>query len=140
VFCREHAVQLHRDRQKFEDAGVRLVLIGQGTPKLAADFRKRFKIDLPVLTDDRRVSYKAGGMKKATVGELLGPSVVVKGIARAAKSGLVQGKTQGHPAQLGGVLVVKPDGTIPYQHLAKDASDTPPNEEVLAAAREAAAG
>jgi peroxiredoxin len=140
VFCREHAVQLNRDREKFEDAGVRLVLIGQGTPRLAADFRRRFKIALPVITDDSRVSYKNAGMKKATAGELIGPSVVAKGIVRAARSGLVQGKTQGHPAQLGGVLVVKPDGSIPYQHLAKDASDTPPNKEVLAAAREAASG
>jgi peroxiredoxin len=140
VFCREHAVQLHRDRQKFEDAGVRLVLIGQGTPKLAANFRERFEIDLPVLTDDRRISYKSAGMKKATTRELMGPSVVLKGIARGAKSGIVQGRVQGHPAQLGGVLVVKPDGTVPYQHLAEDASDTPSNDEVLAAAREAAKG
>jgi hypothetical protein len=52
---------------------------------------------------------------------------------------VVQGRIVGHAAQLGGVLIVAPDGTIPYAHLAQDASDTPPNDEVLAAARSAAA-
>ena len=50
----------------------------------------------------------------------------------------MQGRIVGHAAQLGGVLIVKPDGSIPYAHLSEDASDNPPNDEVLAAARAAA--
>jgi hypothetical protein len=41
----------------------------------------------------------------------------------------------GHPAQLGGVLVVAPGDDILYVHLAEDASDNPPNTEVLAAVK-----
>ena len=139
MFCREHAVQLHRDRDKFEAAGARLAVIGQGTPENARHFKKHDKVDIPLLVDGKRESYKAAGAKKATFSELLGPEVVAKGVTRGAKQGLVQGRTVGHPAQLGGVLVIAQDGTVTWSHLAEDASDNPPNEAVLEAARKAAA-
>ena len=93
-----------------------------------------------MLVDTRRQAYKAAGTKIATFSELLGPRVVAKGVRRAAASGVHQGRTVGHPAQLGGVLLVMPDGSIPYSHLSDDASDNPPNEEVLAAVRRATQG
>ena len=43
------------------------------------------------------------------------------------------------PAQLGGVLVIRPGDEIVYAHLSEDVSDIPPNSEVLAAARAAGA-
>jgi prostamide/prostaglandin F2alpha synthase len=132
-------VQLHRDREKFEAAGARLVVIGQGTPEQAAHFRESLKLDFPIYVDRRREAYEAAGAKVATFDELLGPRVVAKGAAAVAKLGVHQGKTVGHPAQLGGVLVVLPGDDIVYCHLAGDASDNPPNSEVLAAVKAAAA-
>jgi peroxiredoxin len=132
-------VQLHRDREKFESAGARLVVIGQGTPAQAAHFRDAHKLDIPIYVDEHRESYEAAGTKIATFDELLGPRVVAKGAAVAARLGVVQGRTVGHPAQLGGVLVVLPGDEIAYAHLADDASDNPPNDEVLAAVAAVAA-
>jgi peroxiredoxin len=131
-------VQLHRDRSKFDAAGVRLAVIGQGTPAHAAHFRDSMDIDIPLYVDERRDTYKAAGTKVATFTELLGPQVVARGVATSRRDHLIQGKTDGHPAQLGGVLIVKPGGEIAYIHLADDASDNPPNKEVLQAASEAA--
>jgi hypothetical protein len=131
-------VQLHRDREQFEAAGVRLALIGQGRPENARHFRESFDLDLPMYVSGDRAAYRAAGTKVGTLGELLGPKSVMKGIRRAASDGVVQGRIVGHAAQLGGVLIVRPDGSIPYAHLADNASDNPPNDEVLAAARAAA--
>ncbi len=131
-------MQLHRDRDKFAAAGVRLAVIGQGTPAHAADFRKSQKVDLPLLVDPDRRTYEAVGAKKATLSELVGPRVALKAARRVVSAGVRQGRTIGDPAQLGGVLVVAPDGSVPYAHLARDAGDNPPNQEVLEAA--AAAG
>jgi peroxiredoxin len=130
-------VQLHRDREKFEKAGVRLTVVGQGRPEQATHFRESHELELEMLVDPRREAYRAAGTKVATFNELLGPRVVAKGLRRARASGVHQGRTVGHPAQLGGVLLVLPDGSIPYTHLSDDASDNPPNEEVLAAVRRA---
>jgi peroxiredoxin len=128
-------MQLHRDREKFEEAGARLVLIGQGTPEEGAHFLKEQRVDLPLLVDKSRESYRRAGTKTATFSELLGPVVVAKGILSSIRNRKPQGRTVGHPAQLGGVLVITPDGSIPYAHLSDDASDNPPNEEVLKAVR-----
>ncbi|MBV8982383.1 MAG: hypothetical protein JO086_15890, partial [Acidimicrobiia bacterium] len=81
----------------------------------------------------------AAGAKIATINELVGPTVVAKGVATSRKTGLTQGRTIGHPAQLGGVLVVAQDGSIPWSHMADNASDNATPEDI-AAALEAAAG
>jgi peroxiredoxin len=128
-------VQLHRARDEIEQAGVRLVLIGQATPRHAAHFRSRQGIELPVLADEKRASYTAAGAKIATFGELLGPRVVAKGILTSARTGAVQGRTIGHPAQLGGTMLIRQDGSIAWTHMAEDASDNAGADEILTAAR-----
>ena len=134
-------MQLHRDREKFAAEGAALVVIGQGTPRHAQHFREQFELEgLEVLVDPDREAYKLAGTKVGTMSELLGPRSVMSGIKRAATSRMVQGPTQGHPAQLGGVLVVAPGGAVAWSHLADNAADNPPNEEVLAAVKEARAG
>jgi prostamide/prostaglandin F2alpha synthase len=134
-------VQLHRDRDRFRDAGVELVVIGQGRPEQADAFRRSQGVEgLELLVDPTREAYKAAGTKIATLNELLGPRVVLKGIRRSAASRVHQGRTVGHPAQLGGVLLVMPDGSVPYAHLAEDAGDNPPNHELLSAVEQAVSG
>jgi hypothetical protein len=49
-------VQLHRERDRFVQAGVGLALIGQATPPHAAHVRRTQGIDLPVLADAERLS------------------------------------------------------------------------------------
>jgi hypothetical protein len=127
-------VQLHRARQQFEAAGANLVLIGQATSRQAAHFRRRMNIDLPVLADEVRSSYIAAGAKVATVGELFGPKVLAKG-ALSALRGQPQGRPVGHPAQLGGAIIVAPDGRVVWSHMSEDASDNAPPEEILEALR-----
>jgi peroxiredoxin len=132
-------VQLHRARSDFEAAGVPLVLIGQATPRHAAHFRRRQGVDLPVLADEKRESYRAAGAKVATAGELLGRKSVSRGLMKTAGSGgkVRQGKVIGHAAQLGGAMVIAPDGRVTWSHMSEDASDNATPDEILAAARQA---
>ncbi len=132
-------MQLHRAREEFEAAGVPLVLIGQATPRHAAHFRRRQGIELPVLADERRESYRAAGAKVATAGELLGPRSVSAGLRKtfASRGKVHQGRIIGHPAQLGGAMVIAPGGEVTWSHMAEDASDNASPEEILAAARQA---
>ena len=132
MHCRDHAVQLHRAKNDLE-AGGEVVLIGQATPRHAAHFRRRLELDWPVLADKDRGSYRAAGAKVATMGELFGPEVVAKGVVAAQRSGQVQGRTIGHAAQLGGVLVVRPDGTVAWSHMSDNAADNASPEDIAAA-------
>ena len=142
VFCRDMAVKLHKLRHDFEAAGVRLVLIGHGTPQIAASFRRMQGIELPVLVDPDRRIYDVAGAKMATLPEIIGPRQIWAGLKatigsrlRLGSIAVHQGRIIGNAAQLGGVLVVAPDGSVRYSHLSDDASDNPPAREVLAAAR-----
>jgi AhpC/TSA antioxidant enzyme len=121
-------------RDRFEAAGANLVLIGQLTPRHAAHFRRRQNIDLPVLADEDRRSYKAAGAKVGSMGDLLGPKVVAKGALTTLRTGKLQGRTLGHPAQLGGAMVIAPPNEIVFSRMAKDASDNASPEEILASA------
>ncbi len=126
---------MDRARSKFEAAGVKLVLIGQASPRHAAQFRRRQDLSLPVLADEDRVSYKAVRAKVGGVGELLGPKVALKGLATIARTGQIQGRPVGNVAQLGGAVVIAPGGRVLLEHLAGDASDNVSPEALLAAAR-----
>ncbi len=132
-------MQLHRARSEFEQAGARLVLIGQATPRQAAHFRRRQGIQLPVLADEDRVSYRAAGAKVGGVGDLLNPKVVVKGALTGLREKTIQGRTVGSPNQLGGTLVIAPDGRITWSHMSKDAGDNATPEEILDAVSRAVA-
>ena len=128
-------MQLHRAREKFEAAGAKLVLIGQATPRHAAHFRRRQKIEVPVLADEHRQTYKLIGAKKGTWGDLLGPKVVARGAITSMRNGVVQGRTVGSPTQLGGAMVITPAGEVAFKQLATDASDNATPEQLLQAVR-----
>ena len=127
-------MQLHRARERFEQAGLRLVLIGQATPRQAAHFRKKLDIDLPVLADESRATYKAAGWRKGNAGQLLGPKSVLSGVKHTARSGVMQGKVIGDAAQLGGAVIVQTDGTVSFSRGQEHAGDTIEVEDLLAAA------
>ena len=124
---------MDRARKDFDAAGVNLVLIGQLTPRHAAHFRRRQGIGLTVLADEQRASYEAAGAKIATMGELLGPRVAAKGLVTSLRTGRMQGRTIGHPAQLGGAMVIGSDGRVIWSHMSEDAGDNASPEEILGA-------
>jgi hypothetical protein len=132
-------MQLHRARGEFEETGAALVLIGQATPRHAAQFRRRQGIQLPVLADEERVSYKAAGAKVAGITDLFGPKVIAKGALTGVREKTIQGRTIGDTAQLGGAIVVRPDGEITWSHMSNDAGDNASPEEILEAVRAAVA-
>lgn len=126
---------MDRARSEFEAAGARLVLIGQATPRHAAHFRRTQDIHVPVLADEQRQSYKAAGTKMAGASQLVGPKVVAKGALATMRTRKLQTRPIGNTAQLGGVLLVTPEGEIAWSHLAEDASDNASAQEILDAVR-----
>jgi AhpC/TSA antioxidant enzyme len=135
VHCRDHAVQLHRAREEFERAGLGLTLIGQASPRQAAAFRRRTKIDLRVLADEERRTYRLAGLKRGSLSQLLGPRSVLAGVKHSARSGVVQGRIVGDAAQLGGAMVVGPGDEVLFEHRSRNAGDTIEPAELLEAVR-----
>lgn len=128
-------MQLHRAHERFREAGVDLVLIGQASPRQATAFRRKVGIDtLPVLADDDRQTYRIAGWRKAGLGQLLGPRSVVSGLKHSRRSGVVQGRIVGDASQLGGAMIIRPGGDVVLHRASENAGDTIEPDELLAAA------
>src|SRR5574341_2508511 len=131
MFCREQAVQLHRELPTIHGRGAELVFVGNGNRHFAQGFKDEYGIQTPLFVDTKRDAYKALGMRRG-LGSTLNPQAA-KNAVRALGSGFRQGSVQGDAWQMGGVLVVLPGGAVAYEYLSEAAGDHPPVAEVLAA-------
>lgn len=84
-----------------------------------------------LVTDPSRATYAALGARRDLRG-VLDPRMLAAGW-RSVREGHAQGALQGDAMQLGGVMVVRPDGAAPFVHLERFAGDAPDVEDVLAA-------
>ena len=135
MHCRDHAVQLHRARERFAQAGVGLVLIGQASPRQASAFRRKLDLDgTTVLAHEDRRTYRLAGFRRANVAQLLGPRSAISGVKHGLRSGVVQGRVIGDAAQLGGAMLVRPGGEVALHQASEHAGDTIGAGELLDAA------
>lgn len=133
MFCREQAVQVHRERERIRSAGAELAFIGNGTPAFARAFAEDYRLEVPLYVDPSRKTYRALGMARPGLLSLLSPRILAAA-ARALRGGFLQGATRGDALQLGGVLVVARDGRVAFRHVARDAGDHPPVPVIVSAA------
>ncbi len=111
--------------------GAELVIIGNGRPEHAADFRDAEHVECPLLTDPERNAYTAAKLKRSVM-RSIGPRVVGHAI-RAWRAGKRQTAVRGDPWQQGGVFVIRPDNTVPFAYVSEEGGDHPDPADVLAA-------
>ena len=73
-----------------------------------------------------------GGLP-ATLDELIGPLVVGRAVVRMARERVLIGHNTADEAQLGGSIVVTPNGRVAFAHISRDASDVARPGDLLAA-------
>ena len=122
-----------RDRaEDFAAADVEVTAIGMGRPEMAAHFRESQEVPFRLLVDHDRETYKALGIRRANLMQVVGPSVWLR-----FGKGLLTGKgvapAKQDPLQLGGTIVVDAGGTILYQHRSDNSSDNAPIDDLLGA-------
>ncbi len=131
-FCREQIAHLRLIVDDVRRAGVDIVLIGNGTPLMAEAFVEETGLELPLYTNPGREVYQALGAKRPSMLALLDPRVWWNG-ARSILRGYVPRRVQGDLAQLGGVFLVLPDGSMPFAFRSERGGDYPPNASILQA-------
>ncbi len=121
-----------RDRQpEIRSLGAELAIVGNGAPNFAKAFREDFDLDGPLLVDPELRAYRAAGLRRGRV-EILSPRVGLNAV-RAISKGFMQTGVQGDPWQLGGVFVIRPDGSLTFRHESAEAGDHPLPTEIVAA-------
>jgi peroxiredoxin len=131
-FCHEQISELTPYFGELQRANIAIAIIGSGSPYFAAGFRDRLALDVPVFSDEARNSYRAGGFKRSVM-RLLHPMAGVR-FVESLWRGHHPSKPQGDLIQLGGVVVICADGSVPYHQISEHPGDLPSAGEVVAAA------
>jgi len=119
-----------------ETAGARLVVVTPQSADRAATWREEVSLgEALVIADPERTLYKALGARRPKPLWVLRPRVAAVGM-RAVLAGDRPGVTKGDDTlQLGADVVVDRDGQIAFLHLASDAADRTPPDELIAVLR-----
>lgn len=112
--------------------GVDLVFVGNGAPRYARAFAEEQHLHVPLYTDPELHAYRALSFKHG-LGRTLGTVRTFGHAFRALSKGYRQGATQGEPFQQGGVVVVTPQGDVPYLFASEEAGDHPDADAILEA-------
>ena len=112
-------------------------MVGHSSLRYAKAFVDETKIELPVYVDEKRVVYKALEFKRPLLA-FLTPKVF-KRAAEARKEGFTQPGVHGDAFQLGGVVLLMPDGSMPYKYSSQFPGDHPKIEDLKAEVEKALA-
>ncbi len=133
IFCRKHAVEIWSKREQYEKGGAKIYFVGNGARFMIKSFKEDLGIqDAPVYTDPSLVSFRASGFKRGFLAAL-GPRAVanaIKAVAEGHAQGGMYQKDQGDLWQLGGILVVKPEGKVGYHFISSAAGDYSPENDI----------
>jgi hypothetical protein len=97
-------------------------VIGLGGAARAAAFRDEMGITFPLLVDEKRLAYRAAGLRAGSLFELFRPFHVAAR-RRAAKAGYRQTGLGRNPFQLGGTFVFGPGDRDWLRHVAATYGD-----------------
>ncbi|MHB8575268.1 MAG: AhpC/TSA family protein [Dehalococcoidia bacterium] len=112
-----------RDEAGGQD-GVGVAIVTMGKPPDAADFCRRAKVPFVCLSDPARTSYRAFGLRRGSLSDVMGPAVLLPSLRAAAKGHFV-GRPVDDVYQLGGLFVIGADGRIGYARYPRNSGDNP---------------
>jgi peroxiredoxin len=136
-FCQAHVAQLRQDQLRFDHAGARVALIGQGSTEQARAFSGRHLVPFPLLLDPHRLAFRAYGLTRASLRQVFAPSVGVSFLARQLDPETRQRGLQGGSfMQTPGTFVIDGDGIVRFTHRSRTIAEAPSNETLLSVIRE----
>jgi len=124
--------QLRDNRDRLENAGGRILLVGMGSEKESAAFKQKFDVPFPLVVDPKKKLYHAFDLKRMSALGLLSPGLARKGLGAMVR-GHGMGIPQGDVQQLPGVFIVDRQGQVVFSHYAADPSDHPDVDTLLEA-------
>ena len=126
IFCRQRIAELVAQAGARPTLDLSILVVGNGTSIMAADFVETHEIEVPVFTDPSRKIYQELGMKRMFG---INWKSVKQGIS-AYKEGHRQTAIQGDVWQQGGIAVFNAEGQITYVFADEEAGSAIPWDAV----------
>lgn len=117
-------LELHKD--DLQAAGLKLLAVGLGEPKHAERYCGKLAPSLTCFAATSNDPYMAWGLRRGTVGEMLGTGFQLMGATfKAMRNGQTQGESTGDVQMLPGTFIVDQAGIIRYAYYSAYAGDDP---------------
>jgi hypothetical protein len=133
ITCRAHAAQVWSERDKYEQNGAKIVFIGNGSAQYIKFFKEDLNIlDATIYTDPNLRTFQAIGFRRGFFISM-GPKALISGFkaSKGVKQGESFNRKSGDLWQLGGVLVVRTNGTVAYHYISQILGDYPPQNDII---------
>ncbi len=131
--CKEILSQLVEAKKQIEQAGLTIAAVTQGSPAQTLEFGQRQAPGILCLSDSERRAYRAYGLERGNVWQVLLSPRVVAGTARAKKHGhTAELPPSGQDAmQMSGTFIIGTDGRIRLPYYYDNIADHPAIELIL---------
>ena len=123
TFCRETVFGLAQNLKKLANLNYKPILVHMGPKEDSSFYRESFRLgDLEIVSDPKKVFYKAFGARRGNLLEVLSPKVIWRGVASGALKKHGIGSAKDDVFQLGGIYSVE-NGEAYVIHRPKNAAD-----------------
>lgn len=125
VFNRQLLADLAANRERLMQVGILPVIIHMATDRQADMLLAPHGLtDLPRFSDSARQLYKAFGLRRATMRELLSPASLLRGVETCIRQRAMFAVPQGDPLQLPGYVLLE-HGRITHEFIASQPWEKP---------------
>lgn len=126
-----------REREdEFQALGVRIKIVTFDGDTLAKSYVRQMKLTWPLLEDPNRELYRAYGMTRGSWWQIYSPASILDYL-RLIFSGRLPGRPGKDWRQLGGDVLIDPEGIVRLHHLSQTPHDRPSIAAILAAVKKA---
>ena len=119
IFCRTRLAGLDEHIAAFEDVGIKVMVVGNGTVPMAEAFVEETGLNVPLFTDPTGQVYANAGMRRHFG---IGPKAMTRAVGAFVR-GHRQGRISGDVWQQGGYVVLGQDGQVKIHHADTGAGD-----------------
>lgn len=108
TFCRETLADIASRKEFLSEKGVQPVFVhmSEEAPETESLFARYEVEEIPRISDPERRLYRAFGLERGTVGQVMGLRAILRGAVTALFKGYGFGKVQGDPFQMPGVFLI----------------------------------
>jgi peroxiredoxin len=130
TFCREALADIQHDRDRIEAGGVRIALVHMTSDREAETFFGEYGLDdLSRFSDPDRSLYRAFGLSRGRVSQILGLKTWWRGFVAGFVKGHGLGRLRGDGRQMPGVFLVQ-NGNVIRSFRHKAAADRPDYQDM----------
>ena len=124
MICREHLSQLRQEEQALEALAIQVVVVTFQGGAVVRAYAEETNLRWPILVDQSRLLYRAYGMERGSVWAVWGPASWGSYVKLLLKGRQLR-RPSGDVHQLGGDVLIDPEGVVRLCHVSRIPADRP---------------